>query len=79
MWNGDGNHAVLTKDGVAFIHLAAAVSLFVGKSVARSTDDPGEASIAAGEGRRNSEFLLHGSGSTTPANTLEEKRQENFA
>ncbi|KAF7391425.1 hypothetical protein HZH68_010968 [Vespula germanica] len=29
MWNGDGNHAVLTKDGVAFIHLAAAVSLFV--------------------------------------------------
>lgn len=44
----------------------------------RSTDDPGEATIAAGEGRRDSELLLHSGGSATTSDSLAEKRKESF-
>ena len=44
----------------------------------RSADDPGEATIAAGESRRDSELLLHGRRCAATPDPLAEKRKESF-
>jgi len=46
--------------------------------VRRSADDPGETTIAAGEGGRDSELLLHCGRSTAAPDTLAKERQENL-
>lgn len=46
--------------------------------VHRSADDPGEATIAAGKGRRDSELLLHCGRSTAAPDTLAKERQKNL-
>ena len=46
--------------------------------VHRSADDLGEATIAAGKSRRDSELLLHCGRSTTASDTLAKERQKNL-